>query len=215
MQQFQLGLKDKLTLLIAIVVFVCVAFFSLNFYERTKKLLVESIRTDLKDMAMSLSMSIDPEQVKLVLVRGENSKAYWELKRRLYEFTLLGNKRIHEAYIMVASKKNDVWQFVADSELVDKKNMAGFQEEYDISKFPEMKMAFVGPTADKEVTKDKWGRWLSGYAPINDKNGMPVAILGLDMKASDIDRLKSEILDSVLLYLLIGAVASLIFGRLG
>ncbi len=46
--------------------------------------------------------------------------------------------------------------------------------------------AQIASTASEEFYTDKWGTFLSGYAPIKDAAGNTVAILGVDMDATDV-----------------------------
>lgn len=213
--QLRIGLKDRLTLLIASIIFLCILVFSLNSYSRSKAFLFESLRTELRDTAAALSLTIDTDQVQQVLAGTDQSPEYWALKRQLRSFTAIGDRKIFGAYVLVATGKRDIMRFVADDELTNEANMAGLREEYDISNFPQLRTAFGGPTADEKLTADKWGRWLSGYAPVCNKSGAPVAILGLDMRASDVEKLRRDILMDALTYLALGLALALMLGRLG
>jgi adenylate cyclase len=72
---------------------------------------------------------------------------------------------------------------------------------------------------EPEVTTDKWGAWISGFAPILDTDGKVEAVVGIDMAA---DRIRSiqfsyfirVILGSLMLSSVIGALGYLIAGRL-
>ena len=59
-------------------------------------------------------------------------------------------------------------------------------ELFDISEVPAMqKDAWEGVSSDAEITHDKWGSWISGYAPIRDSSGKAVAIIGIDIDAME------------------------------
>jgi signal transduction histidine kinase len=214
MFHFRVSLRDKLTLLIAAVIFICISVFSNGFYLRAKNVMFESLRANLLDTASALALSVSPAEIKTVLAGNDRSPAYWALKRRLHRFTQLGDLNVYGAYVMVRTAKKDIWMFVADDVLTDEAKMSKLREEYDVSRFPQMKLAFAGPIADQELNADKWGRWLSGYSPIYDQDGVPVAVIGLDMRAADVETLKKEILLDFLVYLLIGLAAAVIIGRL-
>jgi signal transduction histidine kinase len=215
MDRFRVSLKDRLTILIAFVIFVCIAVFSINSYLRSSSVLMNSLRENLTDTASSLALSVSAAEIRNVLAADKEGAEYWALKKKLHSFTAMGDKKINQAYVLVMTPKKHVWKFVADSVLDDPKEMAVLNEEYDVSKFPEMQLAFGGPIADKEITEDRWGRWLSGYAPIRDSNGMPVAIFGIDMKAADVEALRKDITQTALIYFLIGMIAAIALGRLG
>jgi signal transduction histidine kinase len=47
------------------------------------------------------------------------------------------------------------------------------------------------------IYTDKWGTWLSAFAPLKDKNGKVVAIAGIDIKADYVLKVQQEIRDRV------------------
>ncbi|KPJ66880.1 hypothetical protein AMJ44_07720 [candidate division WOR-1 bacterium DG_54_3] len=212
---FKFKLRAKITLFIAAIVFLCVAIISFDFHLNARKALIESIRRELKDLAVSLALSIDPQVIEKVLAGDESSKIYLDLKQKLHSFTLIGEGKIYNAYVMVPTPKKDIWEFVADNELEDREKMAALHEEYDVSRFEEMKQSLIAPAVDKEITTDKWGDWLSAYAPIYDKRSRPFAVLGIDMRAADLGKLKRRSLTVASSYLFLGAILSLILGYIG
>jgi len=215
MIDFRLTLKDKLTLLIAAVVFLSVSIISLNSYFNSKDNLLASIRSELKDMASSLALSIDAKEVENAINGNEQSDVYRSLKQKLNGFTQIGDGKISRAYILTMTGKKDIFQFVADNELRNRNNSVKLRDEFNVGKYDEIKNAIAFATADRKISADRWGSRLSGYAPIHDRQGRPVAILGIDRKAEDILKLKRDILDVALLYLLFGAMAALVLGRIG
>jgi adenylate cyclase len=57
-------------------------------------------------------------------------------------------------------------------------------ESYDAGQLsPAMLDGFDGPTCDPELTVDRWGSTLSGYAPIRDAQGRTLGIVGIDVAA--------------------------------
>lgn len=75
-----------------------------------------------------------------------------------------------------------------------------------------MMKGFLSPSADRKIVKDKWGIFLSGYAPIKNDKGESVAILGVDMSARDVYDLQKEVKKRALLVLLLGIILSVLLG---
>jgi signal transduction histidine kinase len=50
----------------------------------------------------------------------------------------------------------------------------------------------------QEIYTDKWGTWLSAFAPLKDTSGKVVAILGVDIQADYVLKVQQEIRDKVL-----------------
>jgi putative nucleotidyltransferase with HDIG domain len=76
-----------------------------------------------------------------------------------------------------------------------------------------MVKAFNYPTADRKLEKDEWGVTLSGYAPIRDKNGRAVAVLGVDMDAADVYKIQRGVHMRALIVLFLGVLLSLFLGK--
>ena len=57
-------------------------------------------------------------------------------------------------------------------------------ESYDASDIPEIWSAFEGKVAGESIICDKWGCFLSAFAPVYDKNGNVLAIVGVDISAN-------------------------------
>ncbi len=61
-----------------------------------------------------------------------------------------------------------------------------------------------------EIYEDQWGRYLSGYAPIHNKNGITVAVLAIDIQAVHLQKLNTQTFTPLLYFLGIFAVFLLI-----
>ena len=77
--------------------------------------------------------------------------------------------------------------FVVDAE-TDPNQMSHLGDVYDSGEPAVLaKLATLDrPAADEKFTTDKWGVWLSGYAPFYRSNGKMEGILGMDIKAADV-----------------------------
>jgi len=177
-----------------------------------------------KDIAITASLMIDAEKHKqLKSPQDESSSTYKEIQKELQKI-VNSNKDIDSIYTLVRSNRKYIWRFVIDTyESTDLNNngqiepdeeKAHLGEEYDISNYPEMQKAFSGPQADKRVTRDKWGEWISGYAPIYDKSGQAIAIVGVDLSAQKVlSTYKTDIIRRILLvdFLAVLAIGIIIY----
>ncbi|NEQ98518.1 MAG: hypothetical protein F6K30_17660, partial [Cyanothece sp. SIO2G6] len=53
------------------------------------------------------------------------------------------------------------------------------------------------------IYEDKWGTWLSAFAPLEDRNGKVVAVLGLDLEADHVFTLQRTIRHNILIAFLV------------
>lgn len=141
---------------------------------------------------------------------------YQSLARKLREVKEK-NSSIHFIYILAPTMTDGIWEFVVDPDPLSRQK-AGVTsypgDRYDASRFPEMIKALYGPTADKKIGLDEWGKALSGYAPIITKDGRAVAVLGVDMLAEDIYQAQQTIFWRTFFVLIFGVLLSFLLGML-
>jgi len=161
---------------------------SIVLYRGASRSLREEVRAHLRTVAATAALQVDPElHERIRNTSDEAGEPYRKLKAAL-KAVRDANSGIRYVYTMRKTNRSSKYQFVVDAE-EDPANLSHVGDEYDTSRYPEMQKAFSGPAADTEPEEDKWGTWLSAYAPIRDSQGRAVAIIGLDMS---INRLRQE-----------------------
>ena len=199
-------LRTQLFVIFSIIIVTVVVTIGWFFYKEVELVLFDQLRTTLTAYATSASIAIDGDKHSLIATPA--SPYYIELRDRLKAIAKI-DPRISAIYTMVKSDKPDVLKFVVDAseprdiygdgKISDNELPAKPGDEYSISVIPEMKEAFEGPTADRALNRDKWGWWLSGYAPIHDSKGRTVGIVGLDISAETIKEEEARLQNFVLL----------------
>lgn len=63
---------------------------------------------------------------------------------------------------------------------------------YSAADVPRLLDGFERPSADDRIVRDQWGSWLSGYAPIRDAQGRSTGLVGVDLAAGHVARLKYD-----------------------
>jgi adenylate cyclase len=90
-------------------------------------------------------------------------------------------------------------------------------ELYDAQDLPIMLKGFNAPAVESQLYADEFGLTLSGYAPIVDANGKSVGLIGADVNAAQILKIKKNVLTTVLLVFGIAIIAiglvSVLVGR--
>lgn len=181
------------------------------YFHAARQDLWAEVREHLMSIAQAVALSIDPEEHQRVYREGrEDTPLYQKLTEQLQRFAnaLLPEVRqkgflfAQESIYTLVPSQSKTWHFVLDSgvpydlngdgEIDEEEDKAHLGEEFDVSGYPEMLRCYLEgrPTADEKFTQDKWGVWLSGYAPLKDKNGSTIAIVGVDFNAKAV--LKKE-----------------------
>jgi len=213
-------IRTKVFLMFFILTFSLSLLICYIFYADASKTKSVDLRNTITSIASSATLLIDAQKHSYLKEPEDMISAeYLEISQKLRLFRN-DYPQIKNIYTMVKTEKPNVWKFVVDaSEEKDedgdgkigeneKNSLPG--EEYDVSRYPEMQKAFDGPIADKVITYDKWGAWLSGYAPIYDSGHRAVAILGVDVSAKTIQEEQNKLLKRILMIFFAAGLLSLI-----
>ncbi|HUU75509.1 MAG TPA: methyl-accepting chemotaxis protein [Methanoregulaceae archaeon] len=142
-----------------------------------------AIRYNLQNSAGIMATQVNATQVLLFAPGDEGSPEYIAMAHQL-ESMRSNNDFITNAYIMKVDDDQRIEFVVDDFWLGDPNQSALIGEVYDSPDKDEIFMALSVPTASRDIYTDKWGTFVSGYAPVRDSNGNTVAVLGIDVEAS-------------------------------
>jgi len=212
--------QAKLILALVLSMLFAVAVNNLLIYRFTLNSQFKELRDKLKTIAQTAALVIDPQILSQIPLnhKGMSTPQYRITTEKLKRIKEV-NPSIKHIYIMAKTDKEGILQFVADPTTPTKedieKGLTSYPgDKYNAKEFPQMLQAFKGPSADKKLEVDEWGVSLSGYAPILDKKGKAIAILGMDIMADNIHRLRKEVNKRAILILVLGLIISLLLGLL-
>jgi len=207
--------RAKLTLAFILAMLFAGATSNFLIYRYAAESQFGQLRDKLKTIAQVAALNIDAAMLSSIPLNkdGVNAPAYIAATERLASIRK-SVPSITYLYILEKTVRPGILRFVVDLDTGDTPNEeppASPGDPYDASKFPEMLKAFNGATADNELGSDKWGVFLSGYAPIHGPDGRTMAILGVDMKAQDVYEVQKEVKKRALLVFALGLVLSIAF----
>lgn len=206
----RLGFQLKLSIIFVALLLIVLATTTYFIYQRAIVQQKEELRGKILSLAKLSSMLIDADKHSQIKpeMSSQNTAFYKEIKAVLKKIRDI-DPLIDSVYTMVKTEKENIWMFVVDAG--DRRGVIAYcGERYDVSHLPEMQLAFEMPSVDKEPSADKWGIWLSGYAPIYNRQGEAVAIVGLDVSARSIRQLQLLLAKKFLCVLAFGIVLSLL-----
>ncbi|MDD5594948.1 MAG: HD domain-containing protein [Candidatus Omnitrophica bacterium] len=176
------------------------------------------LRDKIKMVARTAALMVDVDLLEKIPLshEGANTEQYKLILEKLRRIKK-ANRPIRFIYTLAKTDQESVLQFVVDADPLiigrGRNNLSSLPgDRYDASRFPEMLKGFEGPAADTKLEVDQWGFTLSGYAPILNAQGKPIAILGVDIAAPDVFKLQNEILKRALFVLIIGIFFSIFLG---
>ncbi|MDD2715360.1 MAG: adenylate/guanylate cyclase domain-containing protein [Candidatus Wallbacteria bacterium] len=171
---------------ISVVLFTA-CLLGVSTYFMVSSFIREQIRERLHDSVSIAAQQIDTEKHRTLLTRSDEiSAAYQEIKESLRK--VKANCKDFKYIYTMRRSSGDVY-FVVDAE-DDPTKVSHIGDLYDEPTEP-MLAAFNPPyetQVEKEFNTDKWGTFLSSYAPLFDKEGKFEGILGIDISADKIIR---------------------------
>lgn len=200
--------------MIAGLAFVVAAAANVLLYLNACKCLRDEVREHLKSVAATTASQVDAASHAMIRTRADEKGVAYLRTKSVLASVRRANPDVRFIYTMRKSPKPNVWRFVVDAEN-DPKLMSHVGDSYDVSKLPEMQKSFLGPTADTAPSKDEWGWYISGYAPIVGVRGGAQAIVGVDMSIAQLRRdesglRRSAIRNTILALLLASLLAVLV-----
>jgi serine phosphatase RsbU (regulator of sigma subunit) len=182
------------------------------FYQKTIVFQTDQLRTRLMQVSALAASSIKADDAARIFPdrSGMKTREYADLvnKLRKAKETI---PDVEDLYVLIQSDVPGVMKFIANA---DPAQVVPCGEDYDVTPYPELIKAFKEPSADREITRDKWGYWLSGYAPIRYPDGRSFGILGADISAATIGLMQAGIKKTALYTFLLGIIVSIITGNL-
>ena len=175
------------------------------FYQSAIENLTEALRSRLQNSASLVSRGFDVENLDGIRGVADLNLPRYKVGVAALRSFVQSNPDI--AFIYVMRKEGDSPVFVLDSD-IDDPAMPGEVYEEDI---PELMEGFIRPSVDKEITRDRWGSFLSGYSPLEAGEGQ--YLVGIDMYADEVDAKLKQIRLAGFLSLALSVILAMIFSR--
>ena len=163
-------------------------------YQYAKSKLTESIRTRVCDLAALGAMSVPTgDHARLRQSQDEGTEAY---ARVIAALRRVRNSSPDIRFVYTTRKSEDgKVVFVADAE----ENEANRSHPGDVhEEAPPLLVQSIGgltvPVVAKDFYQDKWGSFLSAYAPIRNPDGSFDGVLGIDISSASVQRVMHSLL---------------------
>jgi signal transduction histidine kinase len=172
-------------------------------YRQTQDILKERLRLRLTSIVATGVLGIDGNELEQI-IEMEKISPQQTLKSRELADVIDHMQRVRDEnqniqYIYIWNKTDDpnFVRFAADAEMIDPIDLDenGLIEDIEIPPEPgelyestdieHLQEGFENPVAQKEFIIDKWGVFMSAFAPIRNSNGETVAVLGIDVEVED------------------------------
>ncbi|SMP64163.1 adenylate/guanylate cyclase domain-containing protein [Desulfonatronum lacustre] len=185
------------------------------FYYQARAAMLDSIRDQLKATAKISAMLVDGDILRELTEPDQTtSPEYLEIQELMGIIAQTSQEYLF-AYTM--RLENGQVRFIVDSPAHDDDG-DGIISEDELPEpigtlYPdppmELLQGFVRPSSDERPHYDQWGASMSGYAPIHDSAGRPVALIGIDMTVATVEGKLAAIRQAGLISLFIALVVAM------
>jgi putative nucleotidyltransferase with HDIG domain len=207
--------RFDLRVIVAIVgTMACVVILSdFLLFRLTYQSQFEGMRDQLKIIAQTTALLVDADRLAQVPLNKDGiSTPQFDYVEALLKKIKAANPKIKDIYTLKKVDSSNIWRFIVDLQTDNPSDFSSPGDTYDAGRFPEMLKGYDEPCADTKIETDQWGSTLSGYAPIRDALGQPVAVLGIDLDARDVYAVYQQVLRQALVVLLAGIILAAILG---
>lgn len=202
-----LSLKFSLSCAFVSVVILTSILFCVTTFPGIKSFVREGIQERLGDSVGIASLQIDAQSHSSLQERNdENTDVYKKIKKQLQKIRDRGTG-VRFVYTLRKNQDGKIC-FIVDAE-ENEEDLSHLGDVYN-DFTPDMLKAFEKPyqvIVEKEFFEDKWGNWLTSYAPILNEDGSLEAVLAMDISAEKVIAYERQYL---LTFIIMGIVVSLI-----
>ncbi len=186
--------------------------------------LMEQIRSNVLSIAVIAASQVNGDQHETIREPGDEAgEAYRQIENRLRALRDLNRREdtyVEFIYTMRrVSERPDEWVYVVDAEEAgEDKSEIGEVMTWEGQGDPGDERLKLGEAyAEEEFTRDEYGVWLSANAPVRNSDGEIVAMVGVDLRAADVQAKIDALLHSALLGFLVaitlGSLLSYLLAR--
>jgi putative nucleotidyltransferase with HDIG domain len=207
--------RFDLRVIAAIVATICSVVVLSDFliFRFTCQAQLEGMQDQLKTIAQTAALLVDADRLSEVPLNkdGVHTPSYDYVDDQLKKIRA-ANPQIKYIYTLKKVDSSNIWRFIVDAETEKMQDHSNPGDKYDAGRFPQMLKGYNEPSVDEKIETDEFGSTLSGYAPVRDALGQPVAVLGVDLDAGNIYAMYHHVFRIALVILLAGIVLAVILG---
>lgn len=189
-----------------LLVLVISTIINVQSYRNNYKHYISDIRNQVERIAAGAALFVDGEMhATFTDPSAMENEAFIATRNQLMDYM----QATGMTYIYTLSQvDSDTTQFIVDASEEEPAEL-GYEYEYMAG----MEKAFNGePSSDDDVYTDEWGTFISGYAPIKDNQGNVVAVVGVDIEASELEARKEAFLLQAIIQSIIALIIAVILG---
>lgn len=199
----------RLTVIYGIALLLVLTPAAVLVYQLAVKAELDGLMARIHAATVGLAGLVDGDRV--AAIDRADAPYRLELERRFYDI-IRKEPEISSIYVFAPTERETIMRFVVDTDV--RRRPGQFGEHYDATAYPELRAGLSGPAVERDSVADAWGLSISGFAPVRDRAGKAIAILGIDTDAARVERMRERLfLIAAATYF--GAIALLVLAAIG
>ena len=189
----------RVAVMMGAVVMGLLALMGIAYYEVTYSAEFEALQQRIHSTVVILSRRINPARLVDLDPTSAATSPYLKEMREDLDAICRDDKDIASIYVLARTPEARKLRFIADvNDDAGKNNRFG--TDYVITdEVAQMERGLEQVTVEEEMSRDKYGLSLSGYAPIRRPDGAPFALVGVDILAPSIEAMRERVLAATLM----------------
>ena len=161
------------------------------FYLKATKLRADAFKQYLEHFTEVSANLIPGEDIQAIPLKAgcESSPDGLALIKKLRSIRAV-DRDIFDTYIMVTDPDPNHVRFVTNADR--ERTPVGCGERYDIHDEPEVRLGFQKARAELKGHTDRWGTWVSAFAPVKTRLGETVGVIGIDIAQQTVIQIRNE-----------------------
>ncbi|MFO0747241.1 MAG: adenylate/guanylate cyclase domain-containing protein [Myxococcota bacterium] len=189
----------RLSLFNGMVVFAILTAMGFAFYDIAYSSEFKALQDRLRSTVSILSQNIDVDALAKLDLEHATDDPYWKTLHGRLEKLVWEDENIGTAYILVPTDDPDTLRFVLDTADADDDAPPGEPNETYPVDTALIKDGFDHIAVEGELTADKYGPSIGGYAPLKRSDGKPFGLIGVDVYAKHIEAMRDRIIVTALI----------------
>lgn len=189
MKQRSIATKVILFISIVMVAFACMNGFVA--YQSIQMTVETTVGRTAIHSAQHIARFIDTEAYEKFLQAPQEDANYWELRAFLNEY----REKLDALYVYTIKLDQGTAAIMIDGQPRDSEVASPIGEEAGTSDAELLRTVLQGVGSSSEIVDDpKYGQYLSGFAPITNREGKVIGILGVDISAGEVNEIRKDVI---------------------
>ncbi|MED0665560.1 methyl-accepting chemotaxis protein [Bacillus badius] len=208
-------LSTKITLPLLAAMLLILIVTTIILFKNTKMTVEQTISNFSINTAKNIAAGLDTDTFEQFLNSPSESAEYWKLREQLGDY----QTKTGAAYVYILNEKNKEITILVDGSAKEAEDAAEIGAPTTGTSFADVEPAIKGGYSSTGIVDDpEYGKYLSAFAPIKNKNNEIIGLLGVDIMAEDVGAIQNNVISqslpvylAVLLLLIAGSSVLLFF----